>query len=93
MPLLLILLLNAAKLYGSTIKEILTAQGNALDRMEVVPSRSVFKLNELITDLAITKKGIIGISTLSARKAIEIRWLRKSALLLSKEENRFQVAG
>ncbi len=93
MPLLLVLILSSAMAHGSTFKEILTAQGTALDSMEVLPSKSGFKLTELMTDIAITKKGILGISALSARKAIEIRWRRKSAPLLSETEDSLEVTG
>ncbi len=92
MYLLFILLLSAAA-NASTFTAILEAQGKALDKMEVTSSKSGYKLTELLTDIAITKKGLLGISALSSRKALEIRWRRKSAPLLSEQEDGFEVSG
>jgi hypothetical protein len=58
---------------------ILDVQGKALDRMDREKALPFgFKFNEMITDIAVTKSGLLGLSALKSTQAVEIKWKRKS---------------
>lgn len=59
---------------------ILMVQGKALDRMDQEKGLPFgFKFNEMITDVAVTKSGLLGLSALKSTQAVEIKWKRKTA--------------
>jgi hypothetical protein len=77
---LFLIFLIAGAAEASTFTDILTAQGTALERIAATPPKAGLKLTELITDIGVTKKGVLGLSAQSARKALEIRWRRKASV-------------
>lgn len=64
----------------TNFSNILTIQGKALDRMDQEKGLPFgFKFNEMITDIAVTKSGLLGLSALKSTQAVEIKWKRKTA--------------
>jgi hypothetical protein len=64
----------------NNFSNILDVQGKALDRMDQDKALPMgFKFNEMITDIAVTKSGLLGLSALKSTQAVEIKWKRKSA--------------
>jgi hypothetical protein len=68
---------------------ILEAQGEALDQMELLSSMKIkktgFSMTEMITDLAVTKSGLLGLSALKSNNGVEIKWKRKASSFLPDE--------
>ncbi len=66
---------------SDSFTDILAAQGRALEAMgKPLPGQKSppfgFKLTELITDIAVSKKGFLGLSALKANNGVEIKWKR-----------------
>ena len=69
---------------------LLEAQAEILDEMENANEKKSlpfgFKMNAMITDLAISKSGLIGFSALKANNGVEIKWQRKKKELIEQSE-------
>lgn len=90
MLLIVALLLNFsahATSLEANLSSIVKAQGQALESFSDEKSLSLggFKLSELVTDLALSKSGVLGLSSLEAETAVEIAWGRVEAQAESAE--------
>jgi len=47
-----------------------------------------FKMNQMVTDFSVSKSGLLGLSALKAKKAVEFKWKKKSS---SKEINEADI--
>lgn len=71
----------------ANLSSIVRAQGQALESFSDEKSLSLrgYKLSELVTDLALSKSGVLGLSSLEAETAVEIAWGRVEAPAKSHE--------
>lgn len=53
---------------------IVDAQAKALDQMDSETMPNGFKLTEMITDLAVSKTGLLGLAALKSNNGVEIKW-------------------
>ncbi|MES2526452.1 MAG: hypothetical protein V4598_05170 [Bdellovibrionota bacterium] len=60
----------------TNFKSILNAQGDALNTMTEVSGS--FQMKEMITDIAVAKTGLLGLSALKSNNGVEIKWARKT---------------
>lgn len=68
----------------NTFNEIIDGQGVALDRMSEKENLvGGFHMTDMITDIGISKSGVLGLSALKSSNSIELRWKRKAAVMKS----------
>ncbi len=60
----------------NNFKTILNAQGDALNAMP--ESGTGFQMKEMITDIAVARTGLLGLSALKSNNGVEIKWARKT---------------
>lgn len=60
----------------SNFKTILNAQGDALNSMSQSPQG--FQMKEMVTDIAVAKSGLLGLSALKSNNGVEIKWAKKT---------------
>jgi hypothetical protein len=83
MKFLFLILFSASAFAGineqvSTFNEIIDGQGTALDKISEKENTSHgFKFTDMITDIGISKSGILGLSALKSSNSMELRWKRK----------------
>jgi len=65
-------------------RTILKTQATALNSM--TDNSGGFRMNEMITDIAVSRTGLLGLSALKANSGVEIRWKRKTHSDLSSDE-------
>lgn len=73
-------------------ESILNAQGSALDKMsEQKASQKIlpfgFNMNEMVTDMAVTKSGLLGLAAMKANTGVEIKWKKIASLKAIENEN------
>lgn len=84
---LLLVLLSFSSFAGvqeqmNTFNEIILAQGKALEKISVKEhAAGKFHMTDMITDIGISKTGILGLSALKSTNSIELRWKRKTQAL------------
>ncbi len=60
----------------SSFKSIINAQGDALNKM--TESSQGFQMKEMVTDIAVAKTGLLGLSALKSNNGVEIKWAKKT---------------
>ena len=60
----------------TNFKSILLAQGDALNAM--ADSTGKFQMKEMITDIAVARTGLLGLSALKSNNGVEIKWAKKT---------------
>lgn len=65
------------------LSEILTAEAEALDSFSVPNLVSPglpggFEMKEMVTDIGVSKKGLLGLSSVKANTGVEIKWKKKA---------------
>jgi hypothetical protein len=67
---------------GKTFDQIINAQEVALNRMDEESAAQLlpfgFQMNEMVTDISVSKSGPMGISALKSNTAVEIKWRRNN---------------
>lgn len=78
----------------NTFSEIIDGQGIALERMsEKENLAGGFRMTDMITDIGLSKTGVLGLSALKSSNSIELRWKRKSTVMKSSPSEMLVSAG